>query len=329
MAVFDDCRFGDQKRRSADQIATFNACFDIVKTAQDFLVKNIQDCKYYDIETHLPICKTENSLFLIHFNIRSLQKNFDLLYEFLQQLTKTPDIICISETRLKTDLYTNIRLPNYRFICDNSTSNAGGTGIYITNNIKFELLDKLHIDIEGYENLWIKLLDYNIIIITIYRHPKANKKSFLEALEKKLQSLKNITYFIVGDLNINTINKNNNVTNELSNMIASLGTFPIITLPTRVTENSKTLIDHILTNDHLHGILPGVFRSDITDHYPIFCIISNLPSKREDNPKYFRNLKNFNVDQYCDELNGALHLYFSNLPQIDSNNFDAIFHSFI
>ena len=37
----------------------------------------------------------------MHVNIRSLHKNFDLLYEFIQSLQFIPQIICITETRIK------------------------------------------------------------------------------------------------------------------------------------------------------------------------------------------------------------------------------------
>ena len=51
-------------------------------------------------------------------------------------------------------------------------------------------------------------------------------------------------------------------------MLISNGYYPLINVPTR--DNSSTIIDHIVTNDHTHNILPGVIKTDLTDHYPIF-----------------------------------------------------------
>jgi len=48
--------------------------------------------------------------------------------------------------------------------------------------------------------------------------------------------------------------------------------FSIITKPTRVTDSSSTIIDHILTNNAIHTIIPGVIRTDLSDHYSTFCL---------------------------------------------------------
>ena len=48
----------------------------------------------------------------------------------------------------------------------------------------------------------------------------------------------------------------------------------LIDVPTRVTETSKTLIDHIITNDKQRAVSTGVLISDLSDHYGAFAIIS-------------------------------------------------------
>jgi len=57
------------------------------------------------------------------------------------------------------------------------------------------------------------------------------------------------------------------------NATESNGAFHLITKPTKVTDNSSTVIDHIITNDVVHKLHPSVILSDLTDHYPIMCII--------------------------------------------------------
>ena len=101
---------------------------------------------------------------------------------------------------------------------------------------------------------------------------------FLDTLNKQLDILKQKTVFLTGDFNINlTLSCNTlvNLASDYINLLASYDYFPLITIPKRVTSNSSTLIDHILTNDSLHAIKPGVVRTDLTDHYPIFCYISD------------------------------------------------------
>ena len=53
----------------------------------------------------------------------------------------------------------------------------------------------------------------------------------------------------------------------------SASLFPFITKPTRITEQTATLIDNIFCNDIHHYVhVNGILCNDITDHYPIFCI---------------------------------------------------------
>ena len=48
---------------------------------------------------------------------------------------------------------------------------------------------------------------------------------------------------------------------------------PVINKPTRVTKNTATAIDHIITNSLLHRTInTGIIQLDISDHFPIFLI---------------------------------------------------------
>ena len=65
------------------------------------------------------------------------------------------------------------------------------------------------------------------------------------------------TYYILGNLNINTSSLNRSPSEHFVNSILSCGDFPIITKPTRVTAISATITDHVFTNVTNHSILPG------------------------------------------------------------------------
>ena len=57
----------------------------------------------------------------------------------------------------------------------------------------------------------------------------------------------------------------------------------IINLPTRVTETSETVLDHVITNTNLDMLQSGIITEEISDHYPIFCVtscaIQRIPSE--------------------------------------------------
>jgi len=56
------------------------------------------------------------------------------------------------------------------------------------------------------------------------------------------------------------------------NKLISCGAIPVITIPTKVTSETSSIIDRILTNDMSPIITPGVIETDlVSDHYPIFC----------------------------------------------------------
>ena len=96
------------------------------------------DCYYHDIASiNNHASNNYNDLLLIHFNTRSLQKNIDKLTHHILQLKKLPDIIAITETKLKKDeLQTNIGISGYNFIHSDhsdSDSQAGAVPLKCTD----------------------------------------------------------------------------------------------------------------------------------------------------------------------------------------------------
>ena len=83
--------------------------------------------------------KAANDIFVIHFNAVSWVKNFDSFTSLFDRMTHCPDIICVSETKLK-DGKINwqknlVQIENYDLKYDNSPSDAGGVAVYIKKEI--------------------------------------------------------------------------------------------------------------------------------------------------------------------------------------------------
>jgi len=51
-------------------------------------------------------------------------------------------------------------------------------------------------NIDGCENIWLKICDANIVIGTIYQHPKNDIQVFLNSLDKNLEQLNNTRFFL-------------------------------------------------------------------------------------------------------------------------------------
>ena len=143
---------------------------------------------------------------------------------------------------------------------------------------------------------------------------------------------------LIGDRNINLSfnidasndSTNGNGANKYVNMLASNGYFPLITLPTRVTAVSSIIINRLITNDHKNNIFPGIIKTDLTDHYTIFCFIDAVTCSNKTNQKLFRrDFLNSNAEDFHDDLHNALATFFHRNQDINDNNFDHLFCDFI
>ena len=67
----------------------------------------------------------------------------------------------------------------YTFVHSDSSTTAGGDAMYTSIALQFSVLTNLQLTVNECENIWIKLHDSNIIISTIYRHPKIMHKYIL------------------------------------------------------------------------------------------------------------------------------------------------------
>ena len=67
------------------------------------------------------------------------------------------------------------------------------------------------------------------------------------------------------------------LTNEYYNLLTAASFKPLITKPTRITDNNETLIDHIWTNDLQNRNINKsyIILTDITDHLPCITTVRN------------------------------------------------------
>ena len=92
-------------------------------------------------------------------------------------------------------------------------------------------------------------------------------------------------------------------TEKYLDMLYANNFIPLITKPTRITDHSKTLIDHIYTNMPLSEVLSGIAVCDISDHLPVFCVM-NVPCQKINiiNKRHYRDYKQFNKEAYLHDL---------------------------
>ena len=118
------------------------------------------------------------------------------------------------------------------------------------------------------------------------------------------------------DIDLMQINVNRNY-RKYVNSILSTTTKCAIDLPTRITDHSKTLLDHNYVNDSKHSYKSGVLLCDLSNHMSTFvCISTKKPVVKNTKKFLIRDIKNFDLEEYLRRLN--IELYAANLDSIDS-----------
>ena len=108
----------------------------------------------------------------------------------------------------------------------------------------------------------------NIAVEVIYRPPNTNAESFVSKHYEIVQKLsrENKLCYIMGDFNLNLLNRGNHLaTGEFMDDLYSCTFFLLITLLSRITSHSATLIDSIFMNHLAHNYLrAGLRLSDVS-----------------------------------------------------------------
>ena len=115
--------------------------------------------------------------------------------------------------------------------------------------------------------------------------------------------LEKYDYFLCGDFNIYILKHESkkNIGNYL-NALYSKGCNNVINKPTRITESSATLLDHMYTNTTNSITNRGILTYEISDHLPTFCILAKRPLYCAPDKKMIRDLKKFNRDNFLDDI---------------------------
>ena len=270
--------------------------------------KNIFDSEAQHLSSYATdfITTEQNSLFLLHQNMRSLNKNFFGLESLINQLklkNSIPSIIGVTETWLSNSQEVQLKkfeILNYTFVhSERSAGRGGGAGLFINDRIKFTLREDIHI--KDAESAWIEIQcprKKSILIGVIYTSGRKREKfveRFNQIMEKINDEKKEV--IIMGDMNIDLFKIKTNdyyYHTLLSNGIFNLGSFP-----TRETVDCKSLIDHFLTNINENtDTISGTILSDISDHHTTYAVFNNFFKNKKDKEKQFAPYKCYSFKNY-------------------------------
>ncbi|XP_023702159.1 uncharacterized protein LOC111861650 [Cryptotermes secundus] len=245
----------------------------------------------------------KNKLTILHQNIRGIINKVD---EFLNSLSlNAPQIICLSEHHLKTDEISEVNFDHYTVgtsYC-RQTYSHGGVCVLVHKNIQFNTINPDQFNKE--KDLEICALKLNVAsnnftIICIYRSPTGNFSYFLNQLELILNKVHKTSSELIlcGDLNINYLNDSSRK-DLLDSLLASFNLFSTINFPTRISNNSCTLIDNIYINTHRHEYSVHPVINGLSDHDAQAITLNNIsiPVPKHVST-YTRNINNYSISQF-------------------------------
>jgi len=255
------------------------------------LINSDNDTKYYstdEFKNDIGINSTKESFGCLSLNCQSIGGHWTALKQFLSEIngdTFTFDVIGLSETfRVPPNiLYTLNGYHSFEHKTrPEGDDGRGGVGLFINSNLKYTVREDLSIFTSHViESLFIELeicTTKSIIIGIVYRPntpPRASLDKFTESIGhiNDQIALENKTAIIMGDFNIDLLKYGNHPKTKLfvDNMF-SHGLLPQISRPTRVTEHTATIIDHIYTNKIEANTQSGIILTDVADHYGTFFI---------------------------------------------------------
>ncbi len=227
-------------------------------------------------------------------NIRSLSSKVDDITVLLRK--SQLDVLALQETFLDEntdnlfvhiDKYSCHRLDRDRLNCKQS---GGGLVMYTHNKYEFEMVEEWSLSTKHLEIMWVKMCLKDTrpsYIANAYRPPDGDLNEALKIVDDQLteiQSLGLADVVILGDINIDlltTSNKSRHLKQTMSNNLMTQQ----ISVPTRITNTSRSLIDHIWVSNIDFYCICGAFDMGLSDHHLVY--ITRKRAKLKQSPSYF------------------------------------------
>ena len=251
-------------------------------------------CKYKQLNHFQQSRNGELQIF--SHNIRSLTKNIHKIRENITTYQKF-DLLMFNETNLIFDKLPNgmndlildgfhepiIQTPIRR------SGRGGGLAIFVNKRVcEYHNIQEFNPNPDpacaAGEFQFVKLhkclgTNRTLILGNVYRSPaQKNCEPFNNLLESVVQNLNRHSrkqIYIVGDLNMDLIRHDSDThCQKLIDNMSRLGFVQTVSRPTRITEHSHTLLDHVYTNNIDHTLSCNIATTDMSDHLATITKIS-------------------------------------------------------
>ena len=254
---------------------------------------NSHSCKYFEMsEFNTKFSSIKAKFSIYSHNVRSLNGHWDNFLDIINSAQPIKfSVIALQEIWSVQKHYALEGYGKFEYVTrdKNGPPNpncGGGVGFFIDSDYKdYEILDESVFIPHVYESIWIKIKIKNgqdKIIGNIYRPNTAPRASLEQALQIHEEILEKINankkhahceILIASDFNVNMLNfETHGLTNDYLNLLISRSFIPLITMPTRIKQQSATLIDHIWSNKICNKYSAGIIIDSLSNHFPVFYI---------------------------------------------------------
>ena len=257
-------------------------------------------------QTASKLASAPKDLRVVHLNIHSIRNKMEEL-RTLQHVCNF-DIIGITETHLDKSV-SDMKM----FRQDREKCKGGGCVIYCRNYLNaIHRKDLCNKDLEA---IWVqvKFPTANVLFSVMYRSELECPNFFEDAyvtLEKAWMKTDHI--FLLGDFNCDLLNSFGNTGSDVRTKVRKLlhlfeqfDMQNVVEEPTRLTLETKTLIDLIVTTKPELINIKGVLPLGISDHNLIHATIKLRQKRPPPRIITIRNFKNFNIKEFHADLSRA------------------------
>ena len=247
-------------------------------------------------------------------NINSLLPHVDEIEYLLKN--QGIDFLALNETKVDEKLPDNLfKIEGYKFIRFDRTRHGGGVAVYCRDRFKSKVredIPKTSLEMIGVEVTPLRAAPF--LVLSWYRPPSDPIGTF-DKLEQVMcfLELEGKEIILLGDTNCD-LSVNSNTTDgsvplfagnarHIKDMYESFGLTQLILEPTRETEQTSTLIDHIAVSIVRNISKSGVVRTAISDHYLVYLVRKYLGGiELKYKQIYTRQMKNFNEETFLRDL---------------------------
>ena len=211
---------------------------------------------------------------LVHRNIRGFFSKRDVLETLF---TNEKFIITLSETYIASVNSELFQILGFKFVHKNRIAGeSGGVAMYLSDDLKWKRRADLEAD--EIECIWVEVDIFkgkSFLVGCIYRLSDSSsylRRDFNKNLNEMLTKVNEVSMetFLLGDINVNYLVKSSH--KEIKQLFIIHGLHQLVRLTTRVTQETKFLIDVIMTNTRSNVHHAKVLPLNLSDHHCVMCV---------------------------------------------------------